>query len=135
MDFTARIAQNDGSSPIEWSDDDFTDLIPSPATESMDMENPAYFIAEVVINDSEGLQPYLDKVEATLAPFDARPLANTNVIAGLEGETPAGRVVILEFKDMDSAQAWYGSPAYQNIIGARLVSATSRVYILEGLTA
>jgi len=97
------------------------------------MSKPAYLNFEVEIHDVAALQPYLDGVEATLAPFSLQVLVNGDNVAALEGEAPKGKVVMLRFESMEMARAWYASPAYQAILGHRLNATTSRAFLVEGL--
>jgi uncharacterized protein (DUF1330 family) len=52
--------------------------------------------------------------------------------ASLEGAAPK-RVVMIAFDSIAQAQAWYDSRAYRAIRQIRHQSATSRVYLVEGL--
>ena len=49
----------------------------------------------------------------------------------MDGEPP-GRLVILEFRDRETAKAWRSSPAYRAILPIRDASSTSRVYVVDG---
>ncbi|TNH07000.1 DUF1330 domain-containing protein [Testudinibacter sp. TR-2022] len=99
------------------------------------MSHPAYFILEVAIKDHEAMQPYLDKAAATLTAFGGVPIAGSGNIVPLEGDAPAAgsKVVMLRFDSMETAQAWYHSPAYQAILGHRLQAADNRAYLVEGV--
>jgi uncharacterized protein (DUF1330 family) len=92
----------------------------------------AFYIAEFVVHDREGLKPYSANVESTFLPFGGRYVVRGGKIATLEGEGPKGGMVMIEFDSVEKAQAWYHSPAYQKLMPIRHKSATSRVYIVEG---
>lgn len=92
----------------------------------------AFYIAEFVVHDREGLKPYSANVESTFLPFGGRYVVRGGKIAALEGEGPKGGMVMIEFDSVERAQAWYHSPAYQKLMPIRHRSATSRVYIVEG---
>lgn len=92
----------------------------------------AFYIAEFVVHDREGLKPYSANVESTFLPFGGRYVVRGGKIAALEGEGPKGGMVMIEFDSVERAQAWYHSPAYQKLMSIRHRSATSRVYIVEG---
>lgn len=51
----------------------------------------------------------------------------------LEG-TPAKPIVIIAFDSIEKAREWYESPAYAAIKAFRLSAATSRLFIVEGVT-
>ena len=53
-------------------------------------------------------------------------------MATVEGE-PAAGLVVLEFPDKDTAQAWYYSEDYQARAKFRQAAAPYRAFIVEGL--
>jgi uncharacterized protein (DUF1330 family) len=61
-----------------------------------------------------------------------RALAAYGTCEALEGAAVEG-VVLLEFPDMDTARAWYGSPAYQAARTHRLAGADYRFILTDGL--
>lgn len=100
--------------------------------ESRDPTSPhALFVAETNVTNSEALKPYRDQVEATFRPYGGRFLVRGGPVASLEGDSPKGRFVIIEFDSVEKARAWYESSAYQKLKPIRLGAATSRVLILE----
>ena len=94
---------------------------------------PGYVIAEVDIHDLTAFQKYGEKVSETLAPFNHQYLARSNKIQPLEGNPPKGGIVVIQFDSAQKAREWYDSPAYAAIRPIRQASATSRIYIVEGL--
>lgn len=82
------------------------------------------------VPNSEGLT-YLEKVEATVAPFGGKWLAQGpgDVI---EGAWP-GSVVLMEFPSRDAAIAWYKSPEYQAILPLRRRNAVSDIILIDRL--
>jgi uncharacterized protein (DUF1330 family) len=93
---------------------------------------PAFYISEFEVTDPEGLKPYSARVASTFEPFGGRYIVRGGTIAPLEGEAPKGRIVIIAFESMEKAQAWYDSPAYQELKPIRHKAAQSRVFIVEG---
>jgi uncharacterized protein (DUF1330 family) len=93
---------------------------------------PAFYISELEVSDPEGLKPYGARVAATLEPFGGRFIVRAGKIVPLEGEAPKGRLVVIAFESMEKAQAWYDSPAYQEIKPIRHKAAKSRTFIVEG---
>lgn len=96
---------------------------------------PGYFIAEVDVHDLATFQKYGAKVPETIAPFNHQYLVRSNKIQPLEGEPPKGAIVMIQFDSAEKAREWYDSPAYAAIRPIRRASATSRIYIVEGLPA
>ena len=50
----------------------------------------------------------------------------------LEGDRQPHRTVIIEFPDLDAAQAWYDSPAYVEARAARAGAANASFIAVEG---
>ena len=93
---------------------------------------PAYVIAEVDVTDPATFQKYREKIPETLAPFNGHYLVRGGKIQAVEGEAPK-RFVVIAFENMEKAQAWEDSPAYEAIKPIRHSSAKSRVFITEGV--
>ena len=93
---------------------------------------PAFYIAELEVNDPEGLKPYAARVLGTVEQFGGRLIVRTDKITPLEGEAPKGRVAVIAFESMEKARAWYDSPTYQEIKPIRQKAAKSRTFIVEG---
>jgi len=77
---------------------------------------------------------YLHAIDATLAPFEGRFLVHGGRPTVLEGSWPDDRVVIA-FPDLQRAQDWYRSPAYQRILPLRLPRAKGDVILIDGVDA
>ena len=93
---------------------------------------PAYYIADFELTDPEGIRPYSAGVAATFEPFGGRFIVRGGEIAGLEGERPKGRLVMIAFDSMEKAKAWYHSAEYQKLIPIRQRSGNSRTFIVQG---
>lgn len=94
---------------------------------------PGYVIAEVDVHDAATFQKYGAKVPETLAPFNGHYLVRGGKIEGVEGQAPKDRFVVIAFDSAAKARAWENSPAYEAIKPIRHSSATSRVFIVEGV--
>lgn len=96
---------------------------------------PAYLIAEHIITDAAKFEEYRTKVGPTIASYGGRYLTK-----GGSHRLPEGghwkpeRVVIIEFPDMRSLDAWYNSPEYQPLIPIRKQSTSDldMLFTLEG---
>ena len=94
---------------------------------------PAYYIAEITVKDQEEFikqfaAPGVKPVQETGGKFIVRgfkPIA-------LQGEPPP-RVTVIQFDNMDKAQAWWNSPTNkdQQAIGDKY--ATFRSFLVEGV--
>lgn len=95
---------------------------------------PGYVIAEVDVHDAATFAKYGAKVPDTLKPFSAHYLVRGGKIEGVEGTAPKDRFVVIAFDSVENARAWENSAAYEAIKPIRHSSATSRVFIVEGVT-
>ena len=75
---------------------------------------------------------YLERIDATLAPFHGRFLVHGANAEVLEGSWP-GDLIIVEFPDREQASAWYTSPAYQQILPLRTENSDSTVILVDGV--
>lgn len=75
---------------------------------------------------------YLEQVEATVAPFGGKWLAQGAPDRVVEGAWP-GMVVLMEFADRETAEAWYASDAYQAILPLRTHHTISDLIFIDHL--
>jgi uncharacterized protein (DUF1330 family) len=94
---------------------------------------PAYVVVEFKLTDPEGIKPYAERAEATFKAYGGRLLVRGGTVVPLEGVAPKPRVVIIAFDSLAKARAWYGSPAYAQILPIRLRSGEADTYIVEGV--
>jgi uncharacterized protein (DUF1330 family) len=95
---------------------------------------PAYLIARVRVQDPTAYEEYKRLAAAAIEKFGGRYRARGGTTVTLEGEEETGRVVIVEFPSLERAQAFYGSPEYQQAIAARKGCATGQFVVVEGLS-
>ena len=96
---------------------------------------PAYLVVEHIITDAAKFEEYRVKVGPMIARHGGRYLTK-----GGSHKMPEGghwnpeRVVIIEFPDMASLNAWYTSPEYQPLIALRksCTSELDMMFTLEG---
>ena len=82
------------------------------------------------IPNSDALS-YLESVEATVAPFGGKWLAQ-GPLDVLEGAWP-GAVVLMEFPSRQAAADWYASADYQAILPLRTKNAISDLGLIDAL--
>lgn len=92
---------------------------------------PGYVIVEVEVTDPAVFREYAAKAGPTLAAHNARLIVRGPARAK-EGPVPVGNIVVIEFPSLADAEAWYGSPAYAEILPLRQRAANSRLFIVEG---
>jgi uncharacterized protein (DUF1330 family) len=94
---------------------------------------PAYAIAYLRdVDFGPEIIEYIEKIEATLTPYDGRFIVHGGPIVQVEGEW-TGDVVIIEFPSATAAEEWYASPAYQEILPLRTEHSNSMAGLLRGL--
>ncbi|MQY04585.1 DUF1330 domain-containing protein [Actinomadura macrotermitis] len=77
---------------------------------------------------------YLERIDATLAPYGGRFLVHGARAEVREGNW-AGDLIIIGFPDLARARAWYDSPEYQAIIPLRADNSRGDILIVDGCGA
>ncbi|MEU9504764.1 DUF1330 domain-containing protein [Micromonospora sp. NPDC048170] len=94
---------------------------------------PAFALAQLHdVPMNEDILTYLERIQATLDPFEGRFRVHGATVEVREGDWP-GSVVIVEFPDLDRARAWYDSPAYQEILPLRTRHIPGAVLFVDGV--
>ncbi len=93
----------------------------------------AYIITQVDVHDSETFEKYRQLAGPVLARFGGEFLVRGGKRTKLEGKEPAGRVVVIEFADMDQAVSYYNSPEYQEAKAFREGAAEAQFFVVEGV--
>ncbi|MCP9623193.1 DUF1330 domain-containing protein [Nocardia otitidiscaviarum] len=75
---------------------------------------------------------YLERIQATLDPFEGRFVIHGPPNDVVEGSWP-GSMVLIEFPDLPTARAWYDSPAYQAILRLRADHIDGDLLLIEGV--
>ena len=92
----------------------------------------AYVIAEVDVKDVEKYKLYADKAPGVTMPAGGKYLARAGKVECFEGTPPKSRIVVIEFKDMETARAFYYGKAYQEIIPLRQAASEGRMFVVDG---
>ena len=98
---------------------------------------PAYLIADEIIHDAEAFEHYKREVLPLITRFGGRFLSRGGALEVLEsgrGWAP-GRMIIIEFPDMEALKAWYHAPDYAPVRDIRLGAAQSNLIALDAGTA
>lgn len=94
---------------------------------------PAYAVAHLrTVDLGPAIIEYLERIDATLAPYGGRFLVHGGPIDALEGSWP-GDVVIIAFPSREAALAWYDSPGYRAILPLRTENSDSSAALLTGV--
>jgi uncharacterized protein (DUF1330 family) len=78
------------------------------------------------------IESYLNEIDATLAPFGGRFIVHGGPLEVLEGSWE-GHLIMIEFPTLDSARAWYRSPAYQAIVRLRTENSEGDTVLVDGV--
>ncbi|SDW76592.1 DUF1330 domain-containing protein [Roseicitreum antarcticum] len=92
----------------------------------------AYIIARIAVTDPEVYMTYAAQTVALAEKAGGRFLVKGGALTQLEGEGPS-RVVVIEFSDRVSAEAWYASDAYQAILPVAQQSSLRDLVIVDGM--
>jgi uncharacterized protein (DUF1330 family) len=92
----------------------------------------AYVVGEFTVTDPQGYKDYAAATTPIVAKFGGVYLARGGKTVSVEGPSPAGRVVVIEFPSLAAAQAFEAAPEYIAIAPQRQRASTGRVYIVEG---
>jgi uncharacterized protein (DUF1330 family) len=92
----------------------------------------AYVIANIDVKDPERYKDYVKLTPGSIAPFGGRFIARGGRSEKLEGETPANRVVVLEFPSYEQAKSWYESADYRVAMAIRQSASTGSLILVEG---
>jgi uncharacterized protein (DUF1330 family) len=93
---------------------------------------PAYIIAQVNVTDPAKYQEYAKFAGPANAKYGGRFLVRGGAKTVLEGDIPFQRIVVNEFKDVESAKKFYNSVEYQAARQKRLGAADFNMVIVEG---
>ena len=94
---------------------------------------PAYAVAHMrQVTMGPAVVEYLQRIDATLAPFGGRFIVHGGEVEVLEGSWP-GHLIVIEFPDRGRASAWYNSDAYRQIVALRTDNSESDVIVVEGV--
>lgn len=93
---------------------------------------PAYLIADIEVQDSEGYEEYRRQAPATVTAYGGRYLARGGATEVLGGTWTPRRLVILEFPSLARAREWWDSPEYRALRPLRERYARSSFVLTEG---
>lgn len=93
----------------------------------------AYAVAHMrTVEMGPAIVEYLERIDATLAPFGGRFVVHGDAPEVLEGEFP-GHLIVIGFPTREQAEGWYASPAYQEILPLRREHSTGAAFLVDGV--
>jgi len=99
------------------------------------VSTPVYVIEEIDVSNLDSyLKEYAVKSLALVNKFGGRRLViGSGKITPIEGDRPKARVVVLQWESMEKMQAWFNSPANQELRKIGDQYAKFRIFAVEGL--
>jgi uncharacterized protein (DUF1330 family) len=92
----------------------------------------AYIVSRVNIRDLGSMTSYFSGAPETVEAYGGKYLARTSDLTQLEGDEEIDRIVVLEFPDTESAQAWYDSREYKPLRDQRWAAADAKIILIPG---
>ncbi len=95
------------------------------------MSQKAYWIAQVDVSDPEGYKKYLATNGVAFRKYGAKFITRGGRTETLAGKTRS-RVIVIEFKDYETAKACYHSAEYAPALKLRDEYSVADIAIIEG---
>ncbi|EAZ82877.1 DUF1330 domain-containing protein [Algoriphagus machipongonensis] len=92
---------------------------------------PAYVLVEVDIHDQDIYEEYKKHTPESIAEYGGKFIIRGNPIQVLEGEWNHDRLVMLEFKDRETAEKWYYSEKYTKAREIRSKGSKANFFIVD----
>lgn len=94
---------------------------------------PTYLVIDIAeVSDADGLKSAVEKLAAALPGFSGRLVINSDHASAFDG-SPPGRVIVIAFEDAAKLDSWSNSSERKEFDAARLRTAFSRSYSIEGM--
>jgi uncharacterized protein (DUF1330 family) len=94
---------------------------------------PAYVVVDIEVTDPEQYSAYREAAGPAVAAYGGRFLVRGGEMEPLEGGWEPGRVVVVEFPDLETVRRWYESPEYRHARSLREGAARMRMLAVEGV--
>ena len=93
----------------------------------------AYVIANVHVSDPAQYENYKRLSSIAMQAHGAEVCVRGGAVEVLESDWQPERIVVLKFKDVAAARAFYDSPEYRAAREARAGAADMRMIVVEGI--
>jgi uncharacterized protein (DUF1330 family) len=91
-----------------------------------------YFVAQIMIENPEEYDKYLENVNEIFSRFNGEYLATDESPTLLEGTWDYTKSVLIKFNSKEDFEKWYYSDDYQKILKHRLSSASCDTILIKG---
>ena len=103
------------------------------AAEQRETGMTSYAIANLRdVRMGPGIVAYLERIDATLAPFEGRFIVHGGQPERVEGNW-TGTLIVIEFPSQRHAKGWYDSPEYRAILPLRTENSISDTILVDGV--
>ena len=93
----------------------------------------AYIIADVTVTNEDQMKLYREWSSRAIQEHGAEVLVRGGTVVPLEENWAPTRVVVLKFKDLDAAQAYFHSETYTHARKVREGAGSIRMFAVEGV--
>lgn len=94
----------------------------------------AYLVLDLTVNDYGGFKKYIAEIPAFIAKHSGKYIVQGVVPTTIEGDWKPERLVIIEFPERKSAEAFLGDPEIQDLFKIRHATTTSKLVLADGCT-
>jgi uncharacterized protein (DUF1330 family) len=92
----------------------------------------AFFVVQATVSDEQQYKLYSAAVAPLIGKFGGKLVARQGAIEVLEGSHDTRPVLMVQFPDMDTIRAFWGSPEYASVKKLRDGAATIDVWAFPG---
>lgn len=92
-----------------------------------------YVISDVVPQDRQAWDAYVQLAPATIEKYGGRYLARGGPIRTMEGDWSPHAIVLVEFPDQGAVETWYASPEYAQALKFRGKALRRNLICVEGV--
>jgi uncharacterized protein (DUF1330 family) len=89
-----------------------------------------YVFGAHIMNDREGMKPYIEGVPPVIEPYGCSYLARGSTVTIHSGAFTPDRVALMQFSSADKPVAWYTSDAYAPLLAIRLRCTEAREVVV-----
>jgi uncharacterized protein (DUF1330 family) len=93
---------------------------------------PAYTIAEIEVTDPATYQKYMEGTSSRVPAAGGRFIVRGGRTFVVNGAPPK-RIVVIQWENLEKAQAFFDSEAYKQFIPFRDKSSEFRAFVIEGV--
>jgi uncharacterized protein (DUF1330 family) len=94
----------------------------------------AYLVLDLSVNDYDGFKKYIAEIPAFIAKHSGKYIVQGVVPTTIEGDWRPERLVIIEFPERKSAEAFLGDPEIHDLFKIRHATTTGKLVLADGCT-